>query len=204
MNKQIFPTTVGRYSPEGNGSEERIIRAPYGQGFIYKNWKAFATNPSAVCYIPELSDETYSQNNFISMCGGNKSLAEELFSSVDWQRPEILMDEWIRDGEVTKCKECGQFFNCYDEHVCPNCGATDELPIVTKGLSVWYVDTDSGEIEEGKVFSAYYKDGKLDSFSVEFKGSKDFDEFFGSAWGDCFFLTKEQAVAALRLKKTKP
>ena len=80
----------------------------------------------------------------------------------------------------------------------------DKLPIVTKGLSVWYVDTDSGEIEEGKVFSAYYKDGKLDSFSVDFKESKDFDEFSGIAWGACFFPTKKQAVAALKLKKAKP
>lgn len=122
--ERTYPTTVGRYFPESNGLEEQIIRAPYGQGCIYKNWEAFATDPSAVCYIPELSDETYSQNDFVNMCGGNKSLAEELFSSVDWQQPETLLDEWIRDGEVTECKKCGQFFNCYDELVCPNCWTT--------------------------------------------------------------------------------
>ena len=79
----------------------------------------------------------------------------------------------------------------------------DELPILTKGMSVWYVDTDSGGIEEGEVCYAYYKDGELDSFSVDFKESEDFDEFFGSAWGDCFFPTKEHAVATLRHKKTE-
>lgn len=80
---------------------------------------------------------------------------------------------------------------------------SDELPILKKGMSVWYVDTDSGEIEEGEVCSTYYQGGKLDSFSVEFKESEDFDEFFGSAWGACFFPTKEQAVAAFKNEKTE-
>lgn len=38
----------------------------------------------------------------------------------------------------------------------------DELPILTKGMSIWYVDPDSGEIEEGEVYSAYYNDGQLE------------------------------------------
>lgn len=67
-----------------------------------------------------------------------------------------------------------------------------------KGMIIWYVDTDTGEIEEGEVFSTDYKDGHLDSFSVDFKVSGDFDEFFGSAWGCCFFGSREQAQAALR------
>lgn len=67
-----------------------------------------------------------------------------------------------------------------------------------KGMSVWYVDTDTGEIEEGKVFSINYKGEHLDSFSVNFKVSDDFDEFLGSAWGDCLFGSKKQAEAALR------
>lgn len=67
-----------------------------------------------------------------------------------------------------------------------------------KGMTIWYVDTDTGEIEEGEVFSTDYKDGRLDSFSVDFKFSGDFDAFFGSAWGSCFFGSREQAEAALR------
>lgn len=67
-----------------------------------------------------------------------------------------------------------------------------------KGMAVWYVDTDTGEIEEGEVFSVDYKGEHLDSFSVDFKASNDFDEFLGSAWGDCFFGSKEQAEDALR------
>ena len=75
------------------------------------------------------------------------------------------------------------------------------LPVkepLKKGMSVWYVDTDTGETEEGKVFSVNYKGEHLDSFSVNFKVSDDFDEFLGSAWGDCLFGSKEQAEKALR------
>lgn len=79
---------------------------------------------------------------------------------------------------------------------CPKCGRLFNEPL-TKGTPIWYVDQNTGEIEEGEVFSVYYKDGKLDSFSVDFVQSGDFDEFVGSAWGDCFFGNPEQAKAAL-------
>lgn len=79
---------------------------------------------------------------------------------------------------------------------CPKCGRLFNEPL-TKGTRIWYVDQNTGEIEEGEVFSVYYKDGKLDSFSVNFVQSGDFDEFVGSAWGDCFFGNPEQAKAAL-------
>lgn len=68
---------------------------------------------------------------------------------------------------------------------------------IKKGSQVWYVDYESGEIEEGEVFSVQYKDQHIDSFSVEFKETEDFDEFFGKAIGDCFFLSKEMAEQAL-------
>ena len=72
-----------------------------------------------------------------------------------------------------------------------------KTPVLRKGTPVWYVDNETGEIEPGKVFIASYKDGKLDSFSVDFECG-DFDEFVGSALGNCFFGSKEQAYAALR------
>ena len=75
-----------------------------------------------------------------------------------------------------------------------------KTPVLRKGTPVWYVDNETGEIEPGKVFIASYKDGKLDSFSVDFECG-DFDEFVGSALGNCFFGSKEQAEAALRREK---
>lgn len=77
------------------------------------------------------------------------------------------------------------------------CVVLPEKEPLEKGMRVWYVYEDTGEIEEGEVVSVHYKEGKLDSFGVNFIPSGDFDEFFGSAWGDCFFGSPEQAKAAL-------
>ena len=66
-----------------------------------------------------------------------------------------------------------------------------------KGDKVWYVDKENGEIESGTVFSVEYKDGKLFSFSVDFDCG-DFDEFDGSAWGDCFFASMEVSENEIR------
>ena len=72
--------------------------------------------------------------------------------------------------------------------------------VLKKGTPVWYVDNKTGEIESGKVVVTSYKDGKLDSFSVDFECG-DFDEFVGSALGDCVFESKEQAEAALMMEQ---
>ena len=75
-----------------------------------------------------------------------------------------------------------------------------ETPVLGKGTPVWYVDGESGEIESGKILIPVYKNGELDSFSVDFDNG-DFDEFLGSAWGTCFFGSEEQAKGALIAKK---
>ena len=72
--------------------------------------------------------------------------------------------------------------------------------VLNKGDRVWYVDIESGVLESGTVFIAEYKDGKLDSFSVNFD-SGDFDEFLGVAWGDCILGSKKSAEEALRGEK---
>lgn len=68
--------------------------------------------------------------------------------------------------------------------------------ILKKGDKVWYCDKETAEIESGTVVSAFYKNGKLKSFSVD-SDSGDFDEFVGSAFGTCFFKSQEAAEAAL-------
>ena len=99
-----------------------IEREYYGQGMIYKNWETYKDDPSAVCYIPELSDSKYTRDCFLTLCNGNEELAKELFLSVDWQHPETLLDEWYIHEEVTTCEKCGWMFNCYEEKKCPKCG----------------------------------------------------------------------------------
>lgn len=69
--------------------------------------------------------------------------------------------------------------------------------VLNKGDRVWYVDIESGVLESGTVFAVEYKDGKLDSFSVNFD-SGDFDEFLGIAWEDCIFGSKKSAEEALK------
>ena len=70
----------------------------------------------------------------------------------------------------------------------------DDFP--KKGDDIYYVDNDLGEIEHGTVYSISYKDGKIDSIAVDFDG-KDFDEFYGSAFGSCLFLNEKMAINKL-------
>lgn len=72
-----------------------------------------------------------------------------------------------------------------------------------KGDSIWYVDFDSGEIEEGEIVNIYYKNEQVDSFSVDFKEAGDFDEFEGKCLGDCFFANRKMAEVALYGRKAK-
>lgn len=69
--------------------------------------------------------------------------------------------------------------------------------MLTVGTELWYVDEDTGEIERAVVVTVNYKDGKLDSFSAEFPESDDFDEFYGHAFGSCFFSSETQAKMKL-------
>lgn len=117
---------VGKYiPPDEEGQGEVISREFYGQGMIFKSDEAFydSEHPERVCYIPELSDSTYTRKDFLAMCNDQTDLAEELYEAVDWQHPETLLDEWERHGELDTCENCGKMFNCYGAEKCPYCGA---------------------------------------------------------------------------------
>lgn len=77
----------------------------------------------------------------------------------------------------------------YNEH-----RKLDEM--LTPGTDLWYVDED-GTIEHAVVATVSYKNGELDSFSAEFPDSDDFDEFFGTALGSCFFRSEDAAKRAI-------
>lgn len=117
---------VGKYiPPDKEGQGEVISREFYGQGMIFKSDEAFydSEHPERVCYIPELSDSTYTRKDFLAMCNDQTDLAEELYEAVDWQHPETLLDEWERHGELDTCENCEKMFNCYGAEKCPYCGA---------------------------------------------------------------------------------
>jgi len=83
-----------------------------GQGYIYKNYKAFKNKTEEICYIPEYGvDEednielSYTYKDFIEFATEYlkenpnceftaEQVAEELFNTVDWQSVEILLYEY--------------------------------------------------------------------------------------------------------------
>lgn len=86
-----------------------------GQGYIYKNFKAFLNKTEEICYIPEhgIDEEdnielSYSYKDFIKFATEylkdntnceltTEELAEELFNIVDWQLVETLLNEYDWD-----------------------------------------------------------------------------------------------------------
>ena len=81
-----------------------------------------------------------------------------------------------------------------DENIFPTVGilkiGTDDFP--KKGDDIYYVDD---EIEHGTIFSISFKNGEIDSIAVDFDG-KDFDEFYGSAFGDCINMFIKLVIKA--------
>ena len=129
MSEEKDYLLVGSYiPPDENEKGEEIKREVYGQGMIFKSDEAFYDwqHPDRVCYIPELSDSTYTRNSFLAICNDQTELAEELYEAVDWQHPETLLEEWFQGGELDTCEACGKMFNCYGETKCPYCGAAYE------------------------------------------------------------------------------
>lgn len=106
-----------------------------------------------------------------------------------WDRTPAILDEDL-DNLISQAKMAINLLN--EKEYIKNC-----LAVIKKGTSIWFVDYEEGEIEEAVVHSVHYTDGRIESFSVDFKESGDFDEFIGEAIGDNFFASKEMAMQAL-------
>jgi hypothetical protein len=83
-----------------NKTEKTFQKDFNGTGFVYKNPEAFENKSAEVCYIPELINDEYTYFDFLKIAKGNYPLAEYLFETVDWQRPETLFNELVVDGEI--------------------------------------------------------------------------------------------------------
>lgn len=118
---------VGSYTP-GTGDAEAVIeREYYRQGYIFKDEEAFLHYPDRVCYVPELSDSSYTRQDFLDLCNGQFPMAEECFQKVDWQHPETWIDEQYRDHEWGYCPACGKIYGMAGEVcACPVCGWNPE------------------------------------------------------------------------------
>ncbi|MCD8398117.1 MAG: hypothetical protein LUD12_13220, partial [Lachnospiraceae bacterium] len=76
-----------------------------------------------VCYIPENHCILYHHKDFSNIARGNEELAEKLYDYVDWQLPEVALDEWLIEGEVKECRVCHHYIHGFDENTCPHCGS---------------------------------------------------------------------------------
>lgn len=114
---------IGSYTPETEDQEAVIDRGYYRQGWIFKNEEAFRLHPEQVCYVPELSDEGYTRQDFLAMCNGQEEVATLLFESVDWQSPETLLNELYDTYELEFCPVCQKnYFMAGEQIPCPICG----------------------------------------------------------------------------------
>ena len=120
-----YPEDIGSCEIR-EGEEPRIEKAFWGQGYMFKSSEAYHNRPQAPCYVPELSDSVYTAEDFLHICNDQKEFADELFEEVDWQHPETLMEDWMRNEEWVVCEGCGKLVDfgdgCNDKK-CPSCGA---------------------------------------------------------------------------------
>ena len=70
---------------------------------------------------------------------------------------------------------------------------SDDYTSIQIGDPIYYLDSDSGEIEPGTVHGVYFKNGKVETISVNFEN--DFDEFDGDGLGRSLFRSQEAARA---------
>ena len=118
---------VGTYVPETEDKETVIQREYYRQGWIFKDEAAFLFHADQVCYVPELSDEGYTRQDFMALCNGQEDFAAECFRAVDWQCPETWVDEQYREDEWGYCPVCEMIYDMAGEVcACPVCGWSPE------------------------------------------------------------------------------
>lgn len=95
----------------------------------YKDDKSFSSK-KGVCYIPEsdfnedgLADSGYTFKDFLDLAKGDKELAEYLYESIEWQLPEVYLDQCIDIDEVYFCPECKKYSMIRGKipEKCPKC-----------------------------------------------------------------------------------
>lgn len=124
MNEKKELLLIGEYQPETAEHEEIIHRSYYRQGYIFKDEDAFLHHPDRVCYVPELSDATYTRQDFLTLCNGQEDFAAECFYGVDWQHPDTWVEEQYREEEWGWCPRCEQIYDMAGVSgcPCPKCG----------------------------------------------------------------------------------
>lgn len=119
---------IGEITVDKSNRIIQIRRGWLGQGWGFKDPDAYKADKTAPCYVSELEEETaYTGNDFLELCNGQKEIADVVFDMVDWQAPETLIDEWLGEGELVECEECGKWVLAMhmmqesDKVYCPTC-----------------------------------------------------------------------------------
>lgn len=55
-----------------------------------------------ICYIPESSDAAYTYFDIAAITGDNHETTERVFQLCEWQHPETVFEEGVREGEWTE------------------------------------------------------------------------------------------------------
>lgn len=103
---------------------------------------AYKNSMHEICYIPENAEseaDEYSHSRLLALVHGDSNLCDQLFSILEWQFPETLIDENLRDGLWGECEACGRYYDTKDEEVteCPCC-YTPLSPIIPTPGDVHY------------------------------------------------------------------
>ena len=121
---------IGSYTEATSETPAVIEREFYQQGMIFKDEAAFLNHYDVPCYIPELSDEVYTKQEIINLCGGREDLAQKCFDALDWQHPETWIEEQFVNGEWDECPACKYFYDRYDKpEPCEKCGGSLEYEV---------------------------------------------------------------------------
>ena len=67
-------------------------------GEAMKETKAFEAK-KGICYIPEASDHAYTYFDIAAITGDNHKITKRVFQLCEWQHPETIFEEGIREGE---------------------------------------------------------------------------------------------------------
>ena len=98
--------TIGSISYNVKTKSWDVVKEPTSQGFVFKSEENFREHPGLPCYVPELSDDIYTKNDFLRIARGNHKIAFDLFDMVDWQSPETLLCDMLGDS-IIECENCG-------------------------------------------------------------------------------------------------
>lgn len=133
MQRNFTKEVIGEKYIDAEG-KVRYLPGESGNGFIYKNYKAFREkDPEEVCYIPEFSFEmegdelyflTFTYKDILEACFDQEDIAEVVFDNLTWEYPSSLVEQDVLNGTLEQCPNCDTWY--YTEWFYPN--ASEECP----------------------------------------------------------------------------